>query len=44
LQGHDDYAAKASGMASKVNNFDIFFGLKLAHLIFSAAEQVSVNI
>ena len=33
-KGHDDYAAKASGMVSKMDNFDIF----------SAAEQVSINI
>ena len=43
-QGHDEYAAKASGMASKINDFDTFFGLKLAYLIFSAAEQLSINI
>ena len=43
-KGRDDYAAKASGMASKMDNFDTFFGLKLAYLIFSAAEQVSINI
>ena len=27
-----------------MDNFDIFFGLKLAYLIFSAAEQVSIDI
>ena len=43
-QGHDEYAAKASGMASKINDFDTFFGLKLAYLIFSAEEQLSINI
>ena len=43
-QGHDEYAAKASGMASKMDDFDTFFGLKLAYLIFSAAEQLSINI
>ena len=43
-QGHDEYAAKASGMASKMDEFDTFFGLKLAYLIFSAAEQLSINI
>jgi len=40
----DEYAAKANGMVSKMDNFDTFFGLKLAYLIFSAAEQVSINI
>ena len=43
-QGHDEYAAKASGMASKMDDFNTFLGLKLAYLIFSAAEQLSINI
>lgn len=42
--GHDDYAAKASEMASKMEDFDMFFGLKLTYLIFSAAEQLSINL
>ena len=41
---HDDYAAKASGMALKMEDFDMFFSLKLAYLIFSAAEQLSINL
>jgi len=41
---HDEYAAKASGMASKMDDFDTYFGLKLAYLIFAAAEQLSINI
>jgi len=28
-KGHDEYAAKANGMASKMDNFDTFFGLNL---------------
>lgn len=32
---------KASGYASLMNNFSIIFGLKLSHLIFSAAEQAN---
>lgn len=43
-QGHDEYAAKASGMVLKMDNFDTFFGLKLAYLIFSASEQLSINL
>ena len=39
-QGNDEYATKASGMASKMGKFDTFFGLKLAYLIFSASEQL----
>ena len=42
--GHDEYAAKASGMAMKMEGFDMFFGLKLGYLIFSAAEQLSINL
>ena len=42
--GHDEYAAKASGMAMKMEEFDMFFGLKLGYLIFSAAEQLSINL
>ena len=42
--GHDDYAAKASGMALKMEDFDMFFGLKLGYPIFSAAEQLSINL
>ena len=33
-QGHDEYTAKASGMASKMNDLTPLFGLKLAYLIF----------
>ena len=43
-QGHDEYTAKASGMAPKMNDFNIFFGLKLGYLIFCDAEQLSINI
>ena len=43
-QGHDEYAAKASGMALKMEEFDTFFGLKVAYLIFSTAEQLSTNL
>ena len=33
-QGHDEYATKASGKASKIDGFDTFCCLKLAYLIF----------
>ena len=36
--GHDEYAVKASGIAMKMEDFDMFFSLKLGYLIFSAAE------
>ena len=43
-QGHDEYAAKASGMALKMEDFDTYFGLKVACLIFSTAGQLSTNL
>lgn len=43
-QGHDEYAAKAKGLLSQMESFDTFFGLKLAYLVYSAAEQLSVNL
>ena len=42
--GHDDYAAKASGLLVQMRCFDIYFTLKLAYLVFSAAEQLSINL
>ncbi|XP_065885455.1 zinc finger MYM-type protein 1-like [Dysidea avara] len=43
-EGHDEYAAKASGLLNRMEQFDTFFGLKLAHQIFAPAEQCSTNI
>lgn len=43
-QGHDEYAAKASGALLSMESFETFFSLKLAYLIFSAAEQLSINL
>ena len=40
----DEYAAKAHGMIMQMEMFDTFFGLKLAHFIFAAAEQFSTNL
>ena len=40
-EGHDEYAAKASGL---FNQIDTFFELKLSYLIFAPAEQCSTNI
>ena len=42
--GHDKYAAKANGLLIKMETFEIYFGLKLAYLIFSASEQLSTNL
>ena len=41
--GHDEYAAKASGMASEMNDFDTFIWPQTCSF-FSAAEQLSINI
>ena len=43
LLGHE-YAAKANGLLTRMEKFDTFFGLKLAYLVFSSAEQLSVNL
>lgn len=43
-QGHDEYAAKASGLLPRMDKFDIFFSLKLSYLVFSFAEQLSINL
>ena len=42
--GNDEYAAKGSGLLLSMEKFDTFFGLKLSYLIFSAAEQLSINL
>ena len=42
--GHDEYAAKASGLLARMEIFDTYFALKLAYLVFSSAEQLSVNL
>ncbi len=36
--GRDEYALKAGGYLSSMDKFGTFFGLKLAHLIFSATD------
>ena len=43
-KGYDEYAAKASGLHARMELFDTYFGLKLSYLVFSAAEQFSVNL
>ena len=43
-QGHDDHAAKAEGLLTKMETFELFFSLKLAYQIFSAAKQLSINL
>ena len=43
-QGHDEYAAKGKGLLMRMESFDTLFSLKLAYLVFSAAEQFSTNL
>lgn len=43
-QGHNEYAAKASGLLTRMEKFDTFFSLKLVYLVFSASEQLSINL
>ena len=42
--GHDEYAARASGLLTQMRSFEIYFALKLAYLVFSLAEQLSINL
>lgn len=43
-EGHDEYAAKGKGLLIRMESFDLFFGLHLSFRVFSAAEQLSVNL
>ena len=38
---HDEYGVKAAGLLSTLDKFETYFGLKLSHLLFAAAEEVS---
>ena len=42
--GHDEYAARASGLLTQMRSFKIYFALKFAYLVFSSAEQLSINL
>ena len=35
---------KGSGLLVQMESFDVFFGLKLAHLVFAASEQLFTNL
>ena len=37
----DEYGARAAGVLALLEKFETFFALKLAHLVFSASEQLS---
>ena len=38
---HDEYGLKAGGILAALDKFEMLFGLKLGHLLFSAAEDTS---
>ena len=38
---HDEYGMKAAGFLQLLEKFNTLFGLRLAHTLFCAAEQVS---
>ena len=42
--GRDEYSLKAGGYLSSMEKFSTYYGLKLAHLIFSATEQLSLTL
>ena len=43
-EGMDEYAMKASGYLTSMQQFTAFFGLKVSYLIFSAIEQLSLTL
>ena len=43
-EGHDEYATKASGLFNKMGQFETYFGLQLALIVFAPAEQFSFNV
>ena len=42
--GHDEYAARASGLLAQMRSFETYFALKIAYLFFSSAEQLFANL
>ena len=43
-RGKDEYAMKANGYLTSMQQFGSFFGLKLSYLIFAATEQLSLTL
>ena len=43
-EGHNEYATKANGLFSKMEQFETYFGLQFAYLSFAPAEQFSTNV
>ena len=44
LTTHDEYGLKAGGYLQSMEKFSTLFGFRLAHTVFSAAEQVSYTL
>ena len=44
IETHDEYGMKAGGYLAQMDNFSTYFGLKLSHLVFSGAEQLSLTL
>ena len=42
--GHDEYAAKVSWLFSKLEQFETYFRLQLAHVLFVPVKQFSFNV
>ena len=41
---HDEYGLKAGGILSALEKFSTLFGLKLGHILFATAEEVSKSL
>ena len=41
---HDEYGLIASGLMQSLEKFSTLFGLRLSHLLFSAADQVFLTL
>ena len=41
---HDEYGLKAGGIVSALEKFSTLFGLKLGHILFGTAEEVSKSL
>ena len=44
IETRDEYGMKAGGYLAQMENFSTYFGLKLSHLVFSGAEQLSLTL
>ena len=44
METYDDYGLKAGGYLAQMENFSTYIGLKLSHLIFAGAEQLSLTL